>query len=159
MAIPVPVPNTEVKHPYADDTPSRGKVGSRRLFFCPGPFLAARSVPGPAPSPPRPFPLHFAGSRGERPVISIDLGGVVPVISRAAFVTRPPIAVRRPIHTCRCCKFRGHLRHHSWTGKRNVMDICADEFSFCLNVCDDIVFRNFSRGHGGGYASRLNCLN
>ena len=31
--IPVPVPNTEVKRPYADDTPDRGKVGSRRLFF------------------------------------------------------------------------------------------------------------------------------
>ena len=33
MAIPVPVPNTEVKHPRADDTPLWGKVGSRRLFF------------------------------------------------------------------------------------------------------------------------------
>ena len=32
VVIPVPVPNTEVKHPYADDTPIRGKVGSRRLF-------------------------------------------------------------------------------------------------------------------------------
>ena len=31
--IPVPVPNTEVKRPYADDTPDRGKVGSRRLFL------------------------------------------------------------------------------------------------------------------------------
>ena len=31
--IPVPVPNTEVKHPRADDTPFRGKVGSRRLFL------------------------------------------------------------------------------------------------------------------------------
>ena len=33
MDIPVPVPNTEVKHPRADDTPIRGKVGSRRLFL------------------------------------------------------------------------------------------------------------------------------
>ena len=33
MDIPVPVPNTEVKRPYADDTLNRGKVGSCRLFF------------------------------------------------------------------------------------------------------------------------------
>ena len=32
-AIPVPVPNTEVKPSSADDTPDRGKVGRRRLFF------------------------------------------------------------------------------------------------------------------------------
>ena len=41
MDIPVPVPNTEVKRPYADDTPDRGKVGSCRLFF----FILMISLP------------------------------------------------------------------------------------------------------------------
>ncbi len=31
---PVPIPNTEVKHPHADGTTvSRGRVGSRRIFL------------------------------------------------------------------------------------------------------------------------------
>ena len=33
VEIPVPIPNTEVKHPCADDTANRGKVGDCRLFF------------------------------------------------------------------------------------------------------------------------------
>ena len=41
VAIPVPIPNTEVKHLCADDTAESGKVGSCRLFYfkprlCPG---------------------------------------------------------------------------------------------------------------------------
>ena len=34
---PVPIPNTEVKLSYADDTASQsgGKVGNRQAFFCP----------------------------------------------------------------------------------------------------------------------------
>ena len=31
--IPVPIPNTEVKLSYADDTAYRGKVGSCQAFF------------------------------------------------------------------------------------------------------------------------------
>ena len=33
VAIPVPIPNTEVKHLCADDTAESGKVGSCRLFY------------------------------------------------------------------------------------------------------------------------------
>ena len=33
MDIPVPVPNTEVKHPRADDTPIRGESREPPAFF------------------------------------------------------------------------------------------------------------------------------
>ena len=33
VEIPVPIPNTEVKHPCADDTAKSGKVGDCRLFY------------------------------------------------------------------------------------------------------------------------------
>ena len=33
VEIPVPIPNTEVKHPCADDTATSGKVGDCRLFY------------------------------------------------------------------------------------------------------------------------------
>ena len=38
-AIPVPIPNTEVKRPSADGTASRGRVGRRQVYLIsPAPF-------------------------------------------------------------------------------------------------------------------------
>ena len=56
MDIPVPVPNTEVKHPYVDDTPFRGKVDSRRLFL----FLNPFRFPLPARAPAHAFQMMQA---------------------------------------------------------------------------------------------------
>ena len=33
VVLPVPIPNTEVKHLIVDDTPNRGKVERCQLFF------------------------------------------------------------------------------------------------------------------------------
>ena len=69
VEIPVPIPNTEVKHPCADDTATSGKVGDCRLFF------VHRTSAGPRP---RIFFCLHAGwdaGRCRKREIECDQGG------------------------------------------------------------------------------------
>ena len=133
VAIPVPIPNTEVKGSFAEGSagPARARVGRRRLFLF---FPNARTRVGAArtPGPRSPF-LQRDTTRGR------TVGGGTGLSRPFLVFFMPMFSSGRQYTTSRagCRTWRGNRgtaegRNRAWTRQARPSRICAKPSGFAL---------------------------